>query len=368
MNFRHQNMNQSIIKNLAVSLVALLSLMISFPGYSHGRSSRDYDLLFKNVALRDGVKFDLHLKVYVNESAPCVSGSRELFAIHGYAHSAATWENFSDALFSSGYSFLPMCRVIAIDLPGHGQSSVPTGDLYSDLSLEDDVSAIIAALERLPSVGLRPQSIVGHSQGGLLVQMLQQRLIDQGTNLHRAFDISRATLLAPTPPAALPWNLVDSGEATALLQNFLVADPALGNIFLFPGAVFPGLFFTNFSGEVAPGTPDIATLNSYAAPEPLISSLELTGLPPIPQRPQIEPNIFMEQGMRTALHGTALRVISFSNDGLVLSNEARQIYMYLTGDEDLRRYVDVKDEYAVHDMYISDPSALLQAASSQIQF
>ena len=72
--------------------------------------------------------------------------------IHGMAGSRETWKTTQTFLAKT-------CDVIAVDLPGHGQSSLPNGD-YSLGSL---AAALRDLLDRL---GIDRATIVGHSLGG----------------------------------------------------------------------------------------------------------------------------------------------------------------------------------------------------------
>ncbi len=72
--------------------------------------------------------------------------------IHGMAGSRRTWREAQARLSAS-------CDVIAVDLPGHGDSTLPNGD-YSLGSL---AGALRDLLDRL---GVERATIVGHSLGG----------------------------------------------------------------------------------------------------------------------------------------------------------------------------------------------------------
>ncbi|HEU5110664.1 MAG TPA: alpha/beta fold hydrolase [Micromonosporaceae bacterium] len=81
------------------------------------------------------------------------AGSGEpLLLIHGLGGTRRTWRHIIDPLAATH-------RVIAVDLPGHGDSDVPAGD-YS-------LGAQAAALrDLLVAVGHRSATVVGHSLGG----------------------------------------------------------------------------------------------------------------------------------------------------------------------------------------------------------
>jgi pimeloyl-ACP methyl ester carboxylesterase len=79
-------------------------------------------------------------------------GAPAVLLIHGMAGSRETWQE-SQALLAES------CDVIAVDLPGHGESSLPNGD-YSLGSL---AAALRDLLDRLD---IDRATIVGHSLGG----------------------------------------------------------------------------------------------------------------------------------------------------------------------------------------------------------
>lgn len=318
----------------------------------------DYDLILEDVTLRPGVTADINVKVFVNEDTPCRAKKRAAVVVHGYGHSAGTWEAFAQAAFqgTAGPSF---CRIAAVDMPGAGSSAPPTGPtgliFFSELLLQDYTTALIETLERLPAAGFKFDTLIGHSQGAMLVQLAQQRLVASGGSLGD-YGISEAVLLAPVPPDAVDWYFVTSGNHLTLLGDFCQPpDPMPCEIVDIPGAAWPFLFFTNFLGDVSPATPDVVpTLNAWASPEPLVSSLELTGEPPFDSRPVIDEGIF-------AGDDVALTVVGFEQDVLVLAGEAVATYVHLTGDGSGEWAVTVAGPTAIHDMYISEPQAVVDA-------
>lgn len=83
--------------------------------------------------------------------------------LHGAGLNAHTWDS---TVLSMG------TPALAIDLPGHGESSWRDDATYSPNNLADDV---IVALEALTS---RPQILVGHSLGGLTAAAIAARRPD----------------------------------------------------------------------------------------------------------------------------------------------------------------------------------------------
>lgn len=342
----------------AAGLVSL-ALPASLPAQA---PATDYDLSIQDVALRPGVTVDLHVHVYVDEAQPCEG--RTVFAVHGFAHTSTAWGPLAEALFASGATDGGVvCKVAAVDLPGRGGSSLPTGMLFGDLLLADYVTALEGALDGLEAAGVHVGTIAAHSQGGLLAQMLQQRLLDTGTSLLLRYGIHRAMLLAPVPPAGVPWNFVDSGFAAALLSQLIVFDPALGLVVKIPDELFPILFFTDLGGNLVAGAPTPAEVAAEGlnGPEPLLSALNLVGAPPF-AREVIDPGIF------AAALGTRLTVESFQEDVLIRPAESAILYQLLTGKAPDNEFVVVADPDAVHDLQLSAPELLLSALDGAARF
>jgi Lysophospholipase len=90
------------------------------------------------------------------------SGDRVAVLIHGIFSSSGNWRTVGPALAERGY------RVIAVDLPGHGES--PRASAYSLDLLADSV------IETVPA---RPQLAIGHSLGGLTLAHAVDRLLPQ---------------------------------------------------------------------------------------------------------------------------------------------------------------------------------------------
>ncbi|KQX48658.1 alpha/beta fold hydrolase [Paenibacillus sp. Root444D2] len=75
--------------------------------------------------------------------------------IHGAWHGAWCWEKIVPMLETAGH------RVIAIDLPGHGEDQTP----ISEVSLDMYVNRVVATIDGLDQEVI----LVGHSMGGIVV-------------------------------------------------------------------------------------------------------------------------------------------------------------------------------------------------------
>lgn len=349
------------MSKVASGIAAAALLLLGSGAWALDVPRTDYDVVVEGIELRPGVEVDVHVEVYVNEAVPCQG--RTIFAVHGFGHTAATWQPLAEALFAANPTGPVVCRVAAIDLPGRGGSTLPTNLTYGELVLDDYVTAILGTLDGLHEVGVRPRIVLGHSQGGLLLQLAQQRLVEQGTDLRHAFQIHKAILLASVAPAQIPWLFVDSGVAGAILSMFLTVDPVLGAVIFVPDVAFPTLYFTDLAGVLASRAPSPAQVAAfgYNAPEPLLSALNLVGTPPF-VRPTVDAGIFGPG------RGTRLFVAAYQEDRLVRPEESALLYEFLTGDPTRHGSAAVAGPESVHDLHVADPAGLLAAVDHLIRF
>lgn len=85
----------------------------------------------------------------------CGQGEPAVLFIHSSAGNVTHWASQMEALSSR-------CRVVAVDLHGHGESDSPMNGDYSVEALAADVGRVIDEL------GLAPCVLVGHSLGGIV--------------------------------------------------------------------------------------------------------------------------------------------------------------------------------------------------------
>jgi pimeloyl-ACP methyl ester carboxylesterase len=197
---------------------------------------------------------------------------------------------------------------------------------------------------------------MSHSLGGLVTQIVQQKLVDQGTSLREAFGVKRAVMLAPALPQEIPSAIGNDPAFIAFLAAFITFDPALGTYLLVPDALFPVVIFSRPDHTLASNapTPEEVTAHGYNGPESFAAMSQLVGIPPV-ERPDIDPAIF-SHGL-----GTRLDLVTFENDTLIRPEEGSALYTYLTGDSELSRFTLVEGDDAVHGLPISDPEAVLDA-------
>jgi pimeloyl-ACP methyl ester carboxylesterase len=275
-----------------------------------------------------------------------------------------TFAPLAQAIFAEKRGF-NVKRIIAIDLPGHGESSYPSnlpgGLKFGELTIDDNVSVVIQAIDALRAQHVAPQAIMGHSMGGLAIQAVQQALLAKRSSL-LSMGIVSAILLAPVPTHGQPWTRNPAGGD---LSQFVVADAALGNYVALPPPVWIASAFSTTAGATAPNAPSPQQVSdaNYIGVEPLTTLLQLTeATVPLPtggtlalERPSVDSGIF------SLRHGTRLTVLSFSEDVLVPAADLDDLYRYLTGDKADVLYRPITAADAVHSMFISNPAALLNA-------
>lgn len=344
---------------IATGLAAVVALVGVASPASASNQHVGSDLLLEDVELRPGVQSDIHVRFFSKPHVKC--NKNTIVAIHGAAASATSWKPLAEALFDRFPHGQRACRIAAIELPGHGESPPPDGILYGDLTLEDYATAVRGTLHRLEQLDLRPRTLMGLSQGGVVLQLVQQQLLDQGSSLREEHGIKRAMLLASVGPQALPWSFSDSGVGPALISQLAFAHPTLGTIVDLPPALWVQTVFTNMNGVIAANAPTPAEVVSegYISFESIAALGGLVGLSPF-SRPDVDAEIFAHE------HGTKLDVVAFEHDSLVRPDEKEALYEYLTGEEACDdHFAVVPGEDAVHGMVMSNPDGLIDVLDDQ---
>lgn len=110
---------------------------------------------------------------------------RTLILLHGLSHGAWCWRHFLPYFAARGY------RVLAPSLRGHGGS--PGRAQLDRFGLEDYVADLAALVRRQAE----PPIVIGHSMGGVLLQLYLQQ---------HARSLQAAVLLASMPPRGMLWT------------------------------------------------------------------------------------------------------------------------------------------------------------------
>ncbi|ELK00358.1 Protein phosphatase methylesterase 1 [Pteropus alecto] len=124
-----------------------------------------------------------------------------LLLLHGGGHSALSWAVFTAAIISR-----VQCRIVALDLRGHGETKVKNSEDLSAETMAKDVGNVVEAMYGdLPP----PIMLIGHSMGGAI-----------------AVHTASSNLV----PSLLGLCMIDVVEGTAMdalnsMQNFLRGRP-----------------------------------------------------------------------------------------------------------------------------------------------
>lgn len=338
------------------AVAALGLLLLSSAAVADGSAS-DHSILIEDVGVRAGVTADISVSVFVDEEHPrcrrARSAGSSVLALAGIGFAAQSWRRMAEAVFDTQRgSAKRYCRWYAIDLPGQGASGLPDGMLFGDLTLSDLLSAYRNTWQRLHAMRVRPDTVVAHSRGALLTQMLQHQLLQEGSSLARELGAEEALLLGASPPAPVEWSAA-TPELFALISSFVTFTPERGLFAEAPPEVWTFVSYSNLDGVAHPDTP-LVELATYTAPEALAPVLETFGFAPS-SRPEVARGVF------TPRKGTRLTMVAFSQDRFGLLPEQRALYEHLTRDASFSRLVVVDDEFAVHNLHDAEPELIIQA-------
>lgn len=138
----------------------------------------------------DGKTLGLHTRTFSTSVGPIVVhaglrvGETATLLLHGAAGSWTTWTPLLRAAADAG---APLVDVVAVDLPGWGESPFPDGGI--------DIGRIGAALEQvLGELGYNRWTLVGHSLGGFLALDMATRWPDR---------VASVLLVSPSGPAVV---------------------------------------------------------------------------------------------------------------------------------------------------------------------
>jgi pimeloyl-ACP methyl ester carboxylesterase len=344
------------VRNPVPSLFAAVSVLVSSTAFAAPPAHEDVSF---NVSLRSTGSVSIHADVYNNPRDRGLT----ILAVHGFTERGSMFQPLASAIFSDDILGFAVKRIVSLDMPAHGGSGAPTLPSplkFQDLLIEDNVSVVIQSIDALRALGKGPQVVIGHSMGGLEVQGSQEALLAQNSSLAK-HGVFGAILLDAVPANGTQWTQSTPPDFTP----FVVTDPVLGTILDLPAALEPQAGgFTTLAGTLAPNTPSAATFvaNDWVGPEPITTVLELTGTSAPLERPFVRHNAF------TLYNGTVLTVIAGSQDVLAPIVDQSILYTYLTGlpSTGVTLYRPVVAPDAVHSMYISNPTGLLDALKNGV--
>lgn len=295
------------------------------------------------------------VEVIVNSHS--ARNAEDVLFVAGMAHSGSAFRPLAEALIADPQVGKKVKRAVLLNFPGRDDCAFPESwprdsVKFGDLGLDDYANVLVGALLELRLVGISVDRIVAHSMGGLVVQIAQDRLLDRSTSL-RALGVKNITVIGSAAPKEVPNAFLDSGMAVAILNQFVVTSPELGQYVSVPLPNFLGLFFTDYTQQLVPNAPSPETIiaEGYQAIESYAAAFETVGTST--DRPSVAADVFAPQ------KGTSLRVVVGAQD--VFNNVPQQqlLYQHLTGDISNAGVSIINSADAVHDVIISNPAEVV---------
>jgi pimeloyl-ACP methyl ester carboxylesterase len=310
------------------------------------------------VAVRNGVSVDMGALVVAN---PNLKRGSNILILNGTGQTANTFVPLANAILGDQRLGRQVARVVLLNYPGHGNSGLPvtlSGPTvrFGDLTIDDYVTALINSFTTLNNIGLAPDFLIGHSLGAEVMQLAQQRLVTQGTNMRRQFGITGATFLVPDIAGPLPWLFADGGGGAQAAGAFSRQDPVLGGLLDIPAEAYIQLFFTDLQGRPVPGTPtpDEVRRRGLTSLDSLAMAAQLVGLSG--PRPPFQANIFSRR------NGTLISIVGLEQNNLyVFPTEHQTVYRFLTGDMTDKMYFPLRGPNTVHNIHIINPEMFIDS-------
>lgn len=280
--------------------------------------------------------YDINVFYYNN---PSIEDGQKVYLVHGFAHNAKTYFPLIDYIFAK---YPTVDEVYAIDLPGHGESFEPfNSDKFSDLGIHEYVEASLQVLKSIGEADL----IIGHSLGGMVVQLMEQRLNEHtpSTSFATEFGTESILLIGSVLPRDIPWNfVVVEGNFLPTLMPFLNRNLCLGGWSAeFPNADFREIFFNNISEEMLPDE----KIEQIKNVENLKIGFQMAYFPP-----RIDDNLFSEYQLAS---------VAYNNDFLMEISEERALHEKLGGNAD--NFYAIFGDYPAHDGFYLEPHKLKRA-------
>ncbi|EKR65752.1 MULTISPECIES: alpha/beta hydrolase [Leptospira] len=354
---------------LVVSFLVFLSGVNSISA-AYEREILTYNLVGRGFNVLETTYYKINVVHYRKPSGgPIIINGKTVLFVHGFGDNSAFFEPLAKELINQGKA----THVYIMDLPGHGASTMTRGTApapanVSQLSVGNYGDALRALLNQMVGTEKRKiTTIVGHSIGGLVIQMIQSRFRDGGSSLLDAFGIENTILIASDIPSALPWfgadaPITDPNSAKGFVWSFKTEKVVETQPF--PPQVITGFFVetpddfyinTKFAVNGVPvtGAPTPAQLEVMSNLEPYTAAANIVGLDPSGQttnavsRLSVSPNIW---------NGFNLKVVWLDKGVFFNQSETEGLAQYLKAGS---HAITVSDAEAVHGAPFSKPSLFL---------
>ncbi|MFA5995176.1 MAG: alpha/beta hydrolase [Patescibacteria group bacterium] len=356
---------------LVILLVSVLLL-----GKSQTATAASPTLVFDDVMMPVSIpdhagSFVMQVRVAQNPVA-APTATKYAVLVHGYSGGPEIWDNFVTA-WSSMPASQQIAGFIMPALPGHDLSTQPRDVAYGALTMDDYAQAVIAVLDKVNDPAgdnyYPTKILVGHSMGGMLLPIIEERLItDRNQTLMQNYGITGILDIAPVPTEDTAWSYAEGPTDSNFLSPLLIELIKYVNwkrgVVTFSSTDAINMWYTGANGLVstAPTTEQIAAFNFS---EPLRVSFNMCGFPvPDGERASVG-------SLRLEQYHTA--TIAMADDTLMTPDEICAVHEYNTGKSCTASagYTlitgtgsnRVQPGEAVHGLVWSDPDAMdLQTA------
>ncbi|TGN01608.1 alpha/beta hydrolase [Leptospira yasudae] len=293
-------------------------------------------------------------------SSGSTSNPKGILCIHGFGDNSSIFAPMAHRLLATGKA----TDVYAVDLPGHGGSWLSTYALfgppvYGELDMIEYTNVIQELLEQMKGERKNINTIVGHSLGGLIIQLLQDRLLYESSSLLVRFGIQNTVLIASDIPSPLPWYggdapISDPYSAKALVVGFRVnsTNALIGSYVDTPDSFFISSKYAVNNVPVS-GAPSAADLSKLKNREPYASAANVVGLDPS----GLTNNAVSRMSVRRNIwNGFNLKVAWLDKDPFFSQSESAGLADYLKAGLPL---TIISDSEAVHGAPYSKPDLLI---------
>ncbi|EKO60593.1 putative lysophospholipase [Leptospira kirschneri str. H2] len=370
---RNQSSVRFMIRRIGITFgIAIVLFVTQSISAAYERTVLTYDVIGRNFYNNSQTtNYRLNVIKYSKSGIIIDPNLKNVLCVHGFGDNSTIYEPLAKELINKGKAR----NVYILDLPGHGNSTVTQGSAplpkyASDLTLTHYSDALRALLSQMTvTEGKKIHTIVGHSLGGIVIQIAQSQLVTRGWggNLLSSFGIENTILIASDIPSPLPWypgdtDMSDPNSAKSLVWNFKVQKVVYFNVYP-PEVVYgnfidsPDDFFIGTKYSVngvpvsgAPTSSEIPLMNNL---EPYPAGANVVGLDPSGETTESRPRLSIAQNI---WNGFNLKVVWLDKDPFFSQSELQGLAQYLKAGLDV---ITISDPEAVHGTPYSKPSLLV---------
>ncbi|MFZ4403311.1 MAG: alpha/beta hydrolase [Pseudobdellovibrionaceae bacterium] len=281
-----------------------------------------------NVKIKGSKPCKMACRVFENQQAS--TDGQTWFFQHGGAHNSNCFDRLIAQIFAHVKSGHEVRRIICGDLPGRNGSGLAEGLKLGQHTLSDFADSVDQVLLAVAKKYQKLDVVLGHSMGGLILQILADRCKRRKTSFSFTYSTKKILLLAPVLPKELPWKYRTQHKYFTFAMSSLRWNPKLGWHFNFLHKNWKLYFCSDRKGQYSPQIDLIpmAEQESYYNRDSMRALFATVNFPPFWQ-PAVQRNSFVEDD---------LYFLSFEQDTFTWPEESQGLYKYLTADENMKHY------------------------------